>query len=254
LLAAAAAWTLTVAFGEPTIGTSAAAVAAIDLLLVTVTAIVGIVVARARWARRFALVIIGFMGAMALTMQISNNWIVALALTGLAVVAVTGPSLDRYLPPRRLPGPPRKAVVLPLLLLLFPGIAAFASGSPVSVAAWFVIGGTPVVAWGYGKARVAGLWAARVAVPIAAMAMLWSLDPWSMLLLGAASLGEFWLAWSGDAALAIEGSDQIPLARSIPIPPELTPPEVLAAAGVDERGMRLPDPISESGEQEEDGE
>ncbi|MDF1594534.1 MAG: hypothetical protein P1T08_00365 [Acidimicrobiia bacterium] len=250
LLAAAAAWTLTLAFGEPTIGSSAAAVAAIDLLLVTVTAIVGIVVARARWARRYALVIICFMGAMALTMQISNNWIVALALTGLAVVAVTGPSLDGYLPERSVAGPPPKAVALPLLLLLFPGVAAFASGSPVSVAAWLVIGGTPVVAWAYGKAYVAGLWAARVAVPIAAMAMMWSLDPWSMVLLSAAVAGEFWLAWSGEAALAIDVSDQIRLARSIPIPPELTPPEVLAAAGVDEHGMRLPDPASESSEEE----
>ena len=238
LLAASAAWTLALAFGEPTIGMAAAAVAAVDLLLVTLVVIVGIMVARARWARRFAWIAIGLMAAISLTMAISNHWMIALALSGLAVTAVSGPSLDRHLSRRTVGGPPPKAVALPLTLVVLPAVTAFAIGSPLSIPAWFMIIGSPVVAWTYGKAFAAGLWAARVGLPVVGVAILWPADRWSMLLLVIALAVELWLAWSKDAALSIRNSESILSAVSIPIPPELAPPEVLSAAGLDGRGRR----------------
>ena len=242
LLAAAIAWTLTLAFGEPTIGTTAAAVAVVDLLVVVLVAIVGLVVARAQWARRFSLVVIGLMAAMALTMPISNYWVIALSLSGLAVVAVTGPSLNEFLHPPISNGPPAKAVALLLLLLVLPGVTAFLAGSPLSFASWIVIVIAPIVAWTYGQAILAGLWAARIAIPAAGLLAMWALEWWAVLLFGTVIALEAWLAWSSQIHGAIAGRDPVTKVRSVPIPPELAPPEILAAAGLDDRGRRLPDP------------
>ncbi len=239
LLAAAIAWAITLAFGEPTIGTTAAAVAAVDLLIVTLVAIVGLVVVRARWARRFSMAVIGLMAGMALTMPISNNWVVALLLSGVAVSAVVGPSLEDYLQPPTSGGPPPKAVTLLLTLLVLPGVTAFLTGSPVPIAAWFVIIGAPAVAWAYGKGRVEGLWAARIGIPIAGLVTLWGLDWWAVALLAASVAGETWLAWSGDVARPVDRQSEAPATRSMAIPPELAPPEILAAAGLDDHGRRL---------------
>lgn len=240
LLAAAVAWAITLAFGEPTIGTAAAAVAAVDLLIVTLVAIVGLVVVRARWARRFSMVVIGLMAGMALTMPISNNWMVALLLSGLAVSALVGPSLEDYLRPPTPGGPPPKSVALLLILLVLPGVTAFLTGSPVPIAAWFVIVGAPGVAWAYGKTRTEGLWAARIGIPVAGLVTLWGLDWWAVVLLAASVAGEAWLAWSGEAARPLDRQSTAPATRSMAIPPELAPPEILAAAGLDDRGRRLP--------------
>jgi hypothetical protein len=244
LLAAAAAWVLTLAFGEPEIGSTAATVAAADLLIVTLVAIIGLVVTRAKWARRFSVVVIGLMAVMALAMPISNYWVIALLLSGLAVVAVTGPYLDDYLRPPETGGPPPKSVVLLLLLLILPGVTAFLSGSPLSVAAWALAIGSPIVAWAYGKAMPVGLWAARIAVPAFGLAALWGLDWWAIVLLVIAVGVEAWLAWSKEVGLAVSGPDRAPATRGLPIPPELAPREVLAAAGLDERGRRTGDPAS----------
>ena len=253
LLAAAIAWTLTLAFGEPTIGTTAAAVAVVDLLVVVLVAIVGLVVARAQWARRFSLVVIGLMAAMALTMPVSNYWVIGLLLSGLAVAAVTGPSLDEYLHPPIPNGPPAKAVALLLLLLVLPGVTAFLTGSPLSPASWIVIVIAPLVAWTYGQATLAGLWAARVAIPGAGLLAMWSLEWWAILLFGVAIAIEAWLAWSSQIHGAITSRDPVTRVRSVPIPPELAPPEILAAAGLDDRGRRLSEsrPVNELDESDQ---
>lgn len=238
LLAAAVAWTLTLGFGDPSVGTTAAAVAAVDLLLVTVVVIIGLVVVRGRWARRYAFAPLALMAGMALTMSVSNNWIIALVLSGLAVVAVTGPSLDEILPPSAVNGPPARAVALPLVLLVFPAVVAFAAGSELPWFAWILILGAPLTAWAYGKALVAGLWSARVLIPLAAVAVFVTLDWWSMILLGAVVGVEMWLAWSDDAAQAVSGPDRLPASGLLAIAPELAPPEVLSAAGLDDRGRK----------------
>ena len=252
LLAAAAAWTLTLAFGEPEIGSTAATVAAADLLIVTLVAIIGLVVTRAQWARRFSLVVIGLMAVMALAMPISNYWVIALLLSGLAVAAVTGPYLDDYLKPPETGGPPPKSVVLLLLLLTLPGVAAFLSGSPLSAPAWALVIGSPIVAWAYGKAMPVGLWAARTAIPALGLAASWGLDWWAIVLLIAAIGGEAWLAWSKEVGLAVSGPNRAPATRGLPIPPELAPREVLAAAGLDDHGRPIGDRAS-TGSQTEEG-
>ncbi len=244
LLAAASAWTIALAFGEPTIGTQAAAVASIDLLVVSVTAIVAMVVGRSRWSRRFALVIVAAMVLPALTMQISNNWIIALLLSGLALTALSGPSLDRWLRPPAPGSPPSKATVLPLILLLLPVVVALAVQSPLSVAAWVVIVGAPLVAWAYSRGSTAGLWAARILVPAAILATLPGRPWWSAVLLVPACAGVVLPAWSSDAARAVQPVE----GRAVPMPAELTPPEVLAAAGLDERGRPIAGPRRPSGE------
>ena len=251
LLAAAVAWTLTLGFGEPSIGTTAAAVAAIDLLIVTVVVIVGLVVAKARWARRYAFAPLALMAGMALTMAVSNNWIIALTLSGLAVVAVTGPSLDEMLPPPAADAPPVKAAALPLVLLVLPAVVAFAAGLEMPWFAWILILGAPLTAWAYGKALVSGLWSARILIPVATLGVLVTLDRWSILLLVAVVGLTTWLAWSDEAALAVTGPEHAAASGLLAIPPELAPPEVLSSAGLDGRGRRRP-PVPADPEREQD--
>lgn len=236
LLAAAIAWTLTLAFGEPVIGSAAAAVAAIDLLLIVVVIIVGLVVARARWARRFSIVALTLMAALALTMAVSNNWIIALILSGLAVVAVTGPSLDGLGSPPAGSGPPPKAVLLALTLLVVPAVVALATQSPIPWSGWLAVVLAPVTAWGYGRTFPWALWTARVILPallvISAPGSSW----WGVALLLVAAVFVAWLAWGPDARLAVFGAPPEQGGRAVPMPPQLVPREVLSAAGLDEDG------------------
>ena len=97
----------------------------------------------------------------------------------------------------------------------------------------------PIVAWTYGQAMLAGLWAARVAIPGVGLLAIWGLAWWAVLLLGIVIAIEAWLAWSNQIHVAMTGRDPVTKVQSVPIPPELAPPEILAAAGLDDRGRRL---------------
>ena len=132
------------------------------------------------------------------------------------------------------------AVSLPLVLIAFPALTALTVGSPLSASAWSLIAAAPITAWLYGKGRPVGLWLARILIPGLVVGVAVPLAPWAIAVMGVAVSLEIWLAWTGQAALALE--DRGPPSESVVIPPELAPREILEAAGLDDRGRPIRSP------------
>jgi hypothetical protein len=236
LPAAAVARAIDLAIDSSPLATDAGAVLAIGMVVLAIVASVGLVVARSRWARLLGLALGGLSLGLATVMDLDPSGWTALVLSTLAVLGLSGPWLTRgWL--RHLPsatGPPPVAVAVVLGLLALPVVAALAGPGGLSSAAWVVVGLSTATAWGLSRALTPALWAARIAVPVAALgAGLISL-PGGLAIIaagGATTLG----AWQRDVALAVS-----PLIQRgnppVPVPPELVPPDLLEAAGFDDRG------------------
>jgi hypothetical protein len=236
LILASLAWALALVFGSGPFAASAAALLAIDLLLVGTVIAVGVVLSRGRWTRRAGSVLLGAEALLSVFLGINGWWIGAVVTTAASIASFTGPWLGRWL--RKLPsaaGPSPRAVALALSLLAVPGLVAASSPGGVTLAGWVLSGFAVVSAWSYSRAWLTALWAIRTALPIlgiiAAVGLTW---PGGLALgLGVVMLTA--LAWAPDvlqAALIPRPTRVNPVA----IPPELIPRDVLDAAGLDDRG------------------
>lgn len=229
-------WAGQVALGGGPWPEDAAGVIATFMVVLTAVAVVGISLVGSRWARRLAVVSsLGWL-AMAPAMQTGPVWWAAVILTGLVLAAILGTGLAPMV--RKLPaaaGPPDEAVVLPLLLLGAPVMIGLTSPGGLGVRGWLGVAGAALAAALYSKAAPGALGATRVVAPLL------------LGLVGAASLPRgvvvlLWgvavarLAWTHAARVAVR--PLVERGKGVPIPPELTPAEVLDAAGLDQRGRR----------------
>ena len=204
------------------------------LLLITAASIVGMVAGAARWALRLAIGSAAAMVALGLVFPLTPWTVLAMALAGAAGAGLAGTSFDgliRQRPPAD--GPPPRAVLMSLLLLVAPPVWALVApdgiGTPAVVAvvtAWVTMG------W-YVKAAPGALLAVRFVSPIvlAVTATMEGLPAGA--LIAATAAGLVALAWTMEARIAVH-----PLAEpgtTVPIPPELAPRDVLDA-GIDDRG------------------
>jgi len=210
----------------------------VGLLVTTTVAVVGMVLTGGRWARRTALAMAIFTLAIAVVRPLDVLWVVSLIATVVAVAALFSPSVTGSI--RKLPaaaGPPERAVLLPLLLLGMPAaIGLVAWDDPV--AATLVVGlSAPVTSLWYSRVLPGGLLAVRIVWPAMAigLAMLQSLPAGLVSLLGGCIVAA--LAWHPSVKVAFHPPRET--GTSYPIPPELTPKEILDAAGLDERGRPL---------------
>lgn len=213
----------------------AGVLAGLDLLLLSTVAAAGLVLARGRWSRRLAYGVLAAGGAAALGTPLDAWWALALVVSGAALVGLLGPWLNGWL--RRLraaAGPPVPAVLLALSLLALPGAVAVIGHGGLAPGSWLLAAAGPVLAWSYVRAHTAGLWGSRL-LPVFALpaALSAPLLPAVLLLLAAAVPAG--LAWTAQAGLAVSPLDPRS-ATVVPMPPELVPPEVLEAAGLDDRG------------------
>lgn len=210
----------------------------VGVLLTTTVAVVGMVLAGGRWARRSALAMMLFTLAIAAVRPLDVLWVVSLIATVIAGAALFSPAVTGSI--RKLPaaaGPPERAVLLPLLLLGMPALIGLAAwDDPVS--ATMVVGlGAPLAALWYSRVLPGGLLAVRVVWPALAigLALLQSLPAGVVSLLGGCVVAG--LAWHPSVKVAFHPPRET--GTSYPIPPELTPKEILDAAGLDERGRPL---------------
>ncbi len=207
------------------------------LLIAVSTSIVGMIAGASRWAKRLGLGVGASMLALGLVFPISGWSISAMVLAGVAIAGLGGTSFDgliRQRPPAD--GPPARAVLLTLLLLLAPPVWALATPNGLGLAA----GLGAALCWAgmvwYGKAGPGSLMAVRFVIPagLAVVAAVSGLRLGALVALTA--LGVAALAWTVDARIAVH-----PLAEpgtTVPIPPELAPRDILDAAGIDDRGRR----------------
>jgi hypothetical protein len=206
-------------------------------LMLTATAIVGALIGAARWARWMGTGLAGLLAVPAILHPITAAWIVMVVAAGLALAGLFGTGLRSVVRQRPPAGaPPVKATALVLGLMSTPIVVGASQPAGVDAADWAVVAVSIVVAVWYTRAHEAALWGVRLGVPALAVAAA-VVVPWpaaAVSFLGFVVLSR--LAWSTDARIAV-----IPLAspgRSVPIPAELTPSEILDAAGIDSRGRK----------------
>lgn len=238
LLAATIAWALLVAAAGEPFATGSAALIAANAVLAAVVATAGMLLARSQWARRLALGLLAAELALLPALPADGGSTLVGAVAAVAALAVASPPLTHWV--RRLPvagGPPRRVVVLLLVLVLLPAVVGLSDPSGPSMAGWALAAAAPVLAWGYARSYAAALWALRLVLPVLGLAAAIGAGWPAGLAVMAVAAGATALAWLRDARLAA-----IPLAPprvdTYRIPPELAPPEVLEAAGLDAHGRR----------------
>lgn len=238
LLAASLIWSGSLlGSGSENLAEDSATVISTTIVVLSAISVVGMLVGHARWARRLGLVLIGIHLITATLLEISVWWWVGLALSAIATAGLVGPGMKGVV--RDLPaalGPPPEAVVLPLLLVGAPLVVAAISRD--GLGPWQVVSivivwlSAPVYAKAWPGALIATRWAAPTSLAVAGITAL----PmgWAAVCLAGVVLR---YAWSANARSAVR-----PLTRTgtrVPIPPELTPKDILDEAGYDSRGRRI---------------
>jgi hypothetical protein len=210
---------------------------AIGHILLTAIVVVAALVGAARWSVGLGLALAVALAIPAILHPIDPAWVVMVVTAGLAAAGLAGTGLRGAVRQRpSAAGPPRKAVALTVGLLCAPLLIGSIQPSGVGAGDWGLVAASLGLGFWYSKARPTAVWAARLGIPLLAIASL-LIVPIPQALAATAVFGVLtWLAWSADAHIAV-----IPLAapgRSVPIPPELAPGEILDAAGLDSRGRR----------------
>ncbi len=234
LLAALAwAWALMTLEG-PWSRTAAVAIAA-DLVLLATVGVIGMVLGRSRWARRLCIGTSAVGLVVGAFLAFGPAWAAAASLSAAALAGLTGPWLKGWVRERPAAlGPPEVAVILEILLLAVPGIVGAAAPTGLGPAGVVGIVVAPVAAFWYAKTVRGAVVAVRVLYPVAAVVTGVVEGGSAGIVLALAGIVSGALAWTKGVLIAAR-----PLTRrseSVRIPPELAPPEILEAAGLDERG------------------
>jgi len=207
----------------------------LGLLTMATIAVVGMIVVGGRWALRTGLATVGAGLVIAVIRPIDPIWFVALAGSIVAGVLMFHPSVTSKI--RKLPaasGPPTRAVLVTLTLAATPFAIGLAAWDQEQIATVVVGLSAPVAALWYSRVLPGGLFVVRIAWPALAL----GLSVFQPLAVAVVSLviavTVLVLAWHREVKVAFYPPRET--GRAYPIPPELTPKEVLDAAEIDERG------------------
>ncbi|MBK5266993.1 MAG: hypothetical protein JJE47_06105 [Acidimicrobiia bacterium] len=207
----------------------------LGLLLITTVGLVGLFLARGKWARRFLWAPLAVESAMFVVFD--TGWI-PLAFTALAGVALGLPSLDGWVRQlRKAVAPPNAAVLLPLTLLGSSAVIGLLREP--GLWDWAFCTTTVVVAWSYGRAHLATLWSLRMIYPVLGLLVAFSVPGWPSLAIAAFVTVCSALAWSPGALRAVRPLE----ARRVdarPVFAEMTPPGLMEEIGRDRHGRKHP--------------
>ncbi|HSM01134.1 MAG TPA: hypothetical protein VK960_01665 [Acidimicrobiia bacterium] len=238
LAASAVAGPLALAFGEPPFATSASALVASGMIILTLVAVSGVLLARGRWARPTAAgvaagwIAVSSLGDLA-PLAATTVVVAAVALTG-----AIGPWLGRWVRHRpAVEGPPPAAVVALLLLLAVPVALGVTLPEGVSWYAWALSAWSLALALALARLVPGSLFALRILHAPACLAVGAAIGIATFIVVGALGVAATATAWRREVAAAMTGSSP---ASSMRIPPELAPRDVLDAAGADESGRPRP--------------
>lgn len=232
------AWTVALLVDPTPLNAVPAVLVGLGLLAMSTVAMVGMIASGGRWSHRLGLLAIAFTVVLAIVRPVDVIWYISLAVTALALLALLSPRVTRSI--RKLPsasGPPPRAITAPLILLATPAILGFL-GNQAEPWALLIVGFTaPSVAWIYSRVLPGGLLTIRLIWPVLAI----TLTPWlgwwagsaTVVIAGAVAA----LSWNKSVAASYHPPHEV--GSSVRIPPELTPPEILDAAQIDDKGRRL---------------
>lgn len=229
-------WTAQLAVGAGDHSGVAVVLIAVSLWAATVVSLTGMLVARARWARRFGLAVTAGHGVVAVITSPGILWGVALAASAITAVSVAGPWLDGIVRGRpSASGPPSRVVLIALFLLGVPfGLGATGAAelpalvvglSALAACFWFV------------RALPGALFVVRIVWPLLAVGLAYPMGYAAAAVAVFAGIAVGTLAWHPTVRNSLH-----PLVESgsrVPIPPELAPRDVLDAAEIDDRGRPL---------------
>lgn len=236
LLVSTGTWTVVLARGLHAHPPTAVVLMAASLWVVTVASVAGMLISRSHWARRLGWALTLGHAAIALIAPVDPWWWLAGALSMAAAVSVAGPWLNGYV--RSLPaaaGPPARAVVVPILLVGTPFLVGLAGGDGIAAA---LVGGVALgSAFWFVRTLPAALMVVRVVWPLVGLVGGWFMGWPAGTVAAAMGLAVAIIAWDSSVTRAV-----VPLVERgsvVPIPPELTPREILDAAKLDDKGRRL---------------
>lgn len=233
LLLTTAAWTVVLATSTVNRSGMGIVLLAVSLWIATVVALTGMLVARARWARRLGLGVTAAQGALALLIPLGAWWGVALILSALTAVSLGGPWLDGVIRGRpSASGPPTRAVLLPLILIGVPYLLGYSDAAGLE--ALIVAVAALVAAFWFIRILPGAVAAVRIIWPALALGLAFSMEWPAGVTTAAAAVAVATLAWHSSVRHAVH--PLIETGSRVAIPPELAPPEILDAADVDDSG------------------
>jgi hypothetical protein len=210
---------------------------ALGLIVMSAVATVGMIVVGGRWAHWLGLATVGLGLIPAVLRPVDPFWTIGVVVTTAAVMSLLAPTLTRSI--RRLPsagGPPPQAVVPAMLLLAAPALIGLA-GSDAPPWALLTLGLTaPIAALLYSRVIPGGLLAMRIIWPALALGLSPILGVPAGVVAALLGLGVAVLAWRPPVKTSYHPPRE--MGTTLSIPPELTPPEILDAAQIDDRGRR----------------
>lgn len=237
LLVASLATSLVLTGPQPVWQEGAGAMVAVGHLVLTAIAIVGALVGAARWSVGLGVGLTLVSVVVAIAHPVTPAWVIMLTAATVAASGLVGTRLQavvRQRPPAD--APPPRATALAIGMLTAPVVLGAVQPDGVDPLDWAMAGAAIAIAVVYTRAGVPAVWSTRIGLPLLTVASGLAVDfPETvipMVTFGTLSV----LAWTEEARLAA-----IPHAapgRSVPIPAELAPNEILDAAGLDERGRR----------------
>ena len=207
----------------------------VGLLATSSVAVVGMVLTGGRWARRAALTVVGLTGGVAVARPLDPVWVVATGGTAVAAASMFSGAVTRGI--RQLPaaaGPPERAVLVPMALLVVPFLLGLASWDVASAPTLIVALTAPFAALWYTRVLPGGLLAVRALWPLLAigLAVTQTAVPGAVSLLSGVTVAL--MSWHPSVKVAFHPPRERGTAYAIP--PELAPREILDAANLDERG------------------
>lgn len=207
--------------------------ASLGLLLIVTVGLVGLFVARGRWARRYLW--LGLALEAALFVRSGNYWLVPVAMVA-AALSLGQPGLDGWTRQlRRADAPPAAAVLLPLTLLTVPTVLGLSANASPQV--WIFSLASVVAAWSYARAHPVTLWTMRLAYPVIAAVAALGLPLWQAVPLSIVAGLCVALAWAPGALRGIQPLE----ARRVdakPVFAEMAPPGLMDEIGRDSHGRK----------------
>ena len=208
---------------------------AVGSMATATVGMVGITVTGGRWAHRTALGSLVATLVLAVVRPVDGWWVAALLCSLLGGVVLLSPTMTRGI--RRLPaasGPPLRAMLIPLFLIGFPFVLGLGAWDRPSAGTAVIGAAAPLAALWYARVLPGGLLAVRVGWPALAVGLAFTQWVVPALVSFAAGVAVAIMAWHSSVRVAFHPPRTLGTAH--PIPPELTPREVLDTAELDERG------------------
>lgn len=219
--------------GVSSVGTGEYLLESLGLLVMVTVGLVGLFVARGRWARRYLWLALVIEGALFVT---SGSFSLTLVAILAAAMSLGLPELDGWTRQlRKADAPPAPAVLLPLALISMPAVLGLAVNSNTAV--WAFSLASAVGAWSYARAHRITLWALRLAYPAIGIAVAVGLPLWQSVILGALVGFCVVLAWKPGALLGIQPLEPRRV-EAKPVFAEMAPPEIMDEIGRDSHGRK----------------